>query len=79
MKDASELVDAIKLAVAGRKTLRKAITDYELEMKPRGAKEVSLSLEQALSASDLRTLKDSPIFKVGWRPSVTAQVGESKS
>jgi hypothetical protein len=44
-----------------------AITEYESEMKPRGAKEVALSLEQALKARDQNTLKDSPLFKQGWK------------
>ena len=36
-------------------------------MKPRGAKEVALSLEQALKARDRNTIKDSPLFKLGWQ------------
>ena len=36
-------------------------------MKPRGAKEVALSLEQALKARDQNTIKDSPLFKFGWQ------------
>lgn len=67
IKDASDLVDAIKAVVAGEKSLGDAITAYEAEMKPRGAKEVALSLEQALKARDMSTIKDSPIFKVGWK------------
>ncbi|CAI6237290.1 unnamed protein product [Periconia digitata] len=67
IKDASDLVDAIKAVLAGQKSLGHAIAEYEAEMKPRGAKEVALSLEQALKAKDMSTLKDSPIFKVGWK------------
>ena len=36
-------------------------------MKPRGAKEVALSLEQALKARDKDTIKDSPLLKLGWQ------------
>ncbi|KAF1360042.1 hypothetical protein EJ07DRAFT_177929 [Lizonia empirigonia] len=34
IKDAFDLVDAIKAAVAGEQSLEEAITDYEAEMKP---------------------------------------------
>jgi 2-polyprenyl-6-methoxyphenol hydroxylase-like FAD-dependent oxidoreductase len=77
IKDASDIVDAIKAVVAGRQSLQKAISEYEAEMKPRGAKEVALSLEQAIKARDMSTIKDSPIFKVGWqrgKEEVVAQV-----
>jgi 2-polyprenyl-6-methoxyphenol hydroxylase-like FAD-dependent oxidoreductase len=67
IKDASDIVDAIVAAVNGQKTLKDSITEYEAEMKPRGAKEVVLSLEQALKARKTDTLKDSPIFKQGWK------------
>jgi 2-polyprenyl-6-methoxyphenol hydroxylase-like FAD-dependent oxidoreductase len=77
IKDASDIVDAIKAATAGETTQREAITTYEAEMKPRGAKEVELSLEQALKARDANTIKDSPLFKHGWqrgKPEAPAQV-----
>lgn len=53
--------------MSGDKTLGQAITAYEAEMKPRGAKEVALSLDQALKARDLNMIKESPIFKHGWQ------------
>ena len=68
LKDASAIVDAIKAAVCGDTSLHAAITAYEAEMKPRGVTEVKLSLEQALKARDQNTIKDSPIFKQGWKP-----------
>jgi hypothetical protein len=74
IKDASDLVDAIKAVKGGTTTLEEAITAYETEMKPRGAKEVALSLEQALKARDKDTIKDSPIFKLGWQASKQASV-----
>lgn len=67
IKDASDIVDSIVAAMNGQKTFKDAITEYEAEMKPRGAKEVALSLEQALKARKTDTLKDSPIFKQGWK------------
>jgi len=65
MKDASDIVDAIKVAFAGKKTLSETISAYEDEMRPRGAKEVALSLEQAVKTRDWASVKDSPIFKIG--------------
>lgn len=69
MKDAANLVIAIKEALSTReKTLKDAIDAYESEMKPRGVREVNLSLEQARKASNSKAIKDSPIFKIGWKP-----------
>lgn len=69
MKDAANLVDAIKAALSNHKwTLKDAIDAYESEMKPRGVREVNLSLEQARKASNSKAIKDSPIFKIGWKP-----------
>ncbi|KAF2219773.1 putative monooxygenase [Elsinoe ampelina] len=67
MCDAANLVDAIVEAQNGKKTLAEAIAEYEAEMKPRGAREVGLSLEQAMKARNTSTIKDSPIFKLGWQ------------
>jgi hypothetical protein len=47
MKNACNLVDAVKAFVAGERALRDVITTHEAEMKPRGATEVALSMEQA--------------------------------
>lgn len=69
MKDAENLVDAIKAAlITHEKTLKDAIDAYESEMKPRGVREVKLSLEQARKASNSKAIKDSPIFRIGWKP-----------
>lgn len=68
MKDAANVVDAIKRALITREqTLKSAIDVYESEMKSRGVKEVNLSLEQALKASNSKDIKDSPIFRIGWK------------
>lgn len=69
MKDAANLVDAIKEALVVRTTtLKDSIDRYESEMKSRGVREVNLSLEQARKASNSKAIKDSPIFKIGWKP-----------
>lgn len=64
MKDAADIVDAIKLAVSGQRTLAEAVSAYEEEMRPRGTKEVQMSLEQA-EKSRPAALHDSPLFKTG--------------
>lgn len=76
MKDAANLVDAIKAAIVTRETtLKDAIDAYESEMKPRGTREVNLSLEQARKASNSKEIKDSPIFKIGWKPGEIENAG----
>lgn len=78
MRGASDLVGAMKSAASGENTLAHLITAYEDEMKPRGATEVTLSLEQALKARDQSTIKDSPLFKLGWQQgrALSSQAGE---
>ena len=71
IKDASDIVDAIKRALAGETSLEAAITAYEAEMKARGATEVALSLEQALKSRNKDTIMDSPVFKLGFGRSKT--------
>lgn len=65
MKDASDLVDAVKAAALGVRTLSAAVTAYEEEMRPRGAKEVALSLQQAEKSKDWDDFMNAPIFKYG--------------
>lgn len=65
MADARHLVDAIISVVVEKKSLSEAITEYEAEMRPRGAKEVMLSYSQAVASRDFDTIAHSPIFKVG--------------
>lgn len=66
MADARLLVDAIISAVVEKKsTLGEAVTAYDDEMRPRGAKEVKLSYSQALATRDFNSVANSPIFKVG--------------
>lgn len=74
LKDAFEIVTAVKKAINdGELSLKRAIDEYESEMKPRGVREVDLSLEQALKARDKVTIRDSPLLRDGWRSS-TAKV-----
>lgn len=67
--------------MSGAKSLEEVITAYEAEMKPRGAKEVALSLEQALKSRDKDMIKNSPLFKLGWerdRVAAPATIAASK-
>ena len=65
MKDAADLVDAVRSVVAGNKSLAEAVTAYEEEMRPRGAKEVRLSYQQAVESRQWDTLKSSPMMRYG--------------
>lgn len=66
MADARLLVDAIVSAVVEKTaTLSEAVTAYEDEMRPRGAKEVKLTYQQAVASRDFSTIANSPIFRVG--------------
>lgn len=64
MKDAADIVDAIKSAVEGVIPLQVGISAYDEEMRARGTKEVELSYKQMLFANkgDLET---SPMFTIG--------------
>lgn len=79
LQDAAELVDGIKLAVSGEASLREVVNSYEASMRPRGAKDVALSLQTAknLVVSDL--LK-SPMFHIGLhKMDGQGAIGEPKS
>ena len=65
MADARYIVDAISLASMGTTTLGQAINAYEAELKPRGAKEVALSYEQAKTSRADSAWKASPVAKLG--------------
>lgn len=64
MQDAAEIVDAVKLAVSRKTTLKEAITGFEESMRPRGARDVALSLESA-TKTRISDLMESPMFKIG--------------
>lgn len=64
MQDAAEIVAAVKSAVTGQSSLEEAVASYEDGMRPRGARDVELSLQTA-SKLLLAELKDSPMFSIG--------------
>ncbi|KAF7531556.1 hypothetical protein G7054_g8781 [Neopestalotiopsis clavispora] len=67
LADADYIVSALRSVVIDKeRTLGEAVLAYEEEMRPRGGKEVELSLEQALRSRDPKSMaKDAPIFRVG--------------
>lgn len=64
MQDAADLVIAIKSAVAGNSSLKEGVTAYEDKMRPRGARDVALSLETATKLR-ISNLRESPMFVLG--------------
>lgn len=64
MQDAAEIVDAIISATTGKSPLAEGVTEYEERMRPRGARDVALSLETAKKLL-VSELEESPMFKVG--------------
>jgi len=66
MQDAAEIVDAVKSTISGHSSLQDAVTGYEDRMRPRGKRDVELSLQTA-SKLLVSELKDSPMFKMGLR------------
>jgi hypothetical protein len=65
MRDIAELFDAIKQVISGQTTLEISITSYETAMRPRGVKDVELSLETAKKMC-LSDLMESPFVKMGF-------------
>lgn len=65
MQDAASLVKNISAVIRDGKPLQEAVNAYEEEMRPRAAKEVRLTLEQANLANDYKTVEQTPMFKVG--------------
>lgn len=79
MKDAGDIVDAIKAAVAGTQTLAEGVTAYAEEMRARGTKEVELSYQQMLD-SNKGDLSQSPMFRFGYtRNDAIADEARSKN
>lgn len=63
--DASNLVSAITKMKTGQGKKGELITDYTEEMIKRGAEEVKLSLQTALTVHDWAVFMESPLMKHG--------------
>ena len=66
--DVSHLLDAIERVRANETTFKEAISAYDEELVPRGAEEVKCSLENGFMLHDWEKVKESPVFKTGFRP-----------
>lgn len=65
LRDVAELFEAIKQVLSGQFTLEAAITSYETAMRPRGIRDVELSLETAKKMR-LSDVLESPFVKIGF-------------
>lgn len=65
IRDVAELFDAIKQTISGQVSLETGITSYETAMRPRGVRDVDLSLETAKKMR-LSDLMESPFVKMGF-------------
>lgn len=65
MRDVAELFCAIKKTILGQVTLETGVTSYETAMRPRGVRDVELSLETAKKMR-LSDLMESPFVKMGF-------------
>ncbi|BCS00577.1 FAD-dependent oxidoreductase [Aspergillus luchuensis] len=66
--DTSHLLAGIQKVVSGTATLQEAITAYEAEMIPRGHEEVKCSVENGYMLHDWEQVRESPVFRQGFRP-----------
>ncbi|GLA13353.1 hypothetical protein AnigIFM62618_010342 [Aspergillus niger] len=66
--DTSHLLASIRKVVAGTASLKEAITAYEAEMIPRGREEVKCSVENGYMLHDWDQVRESPVFRQGFRP-----------
>jgi hypothetical protein len=65
MQDTGELYDAIMAIASGKSSLEPEITSYENAMRPRGVKDVDLSLETG-QKMHMSYLQESPFLKMGF-------------
>ena len=66
--DSNNLVEGIKRVRTGEISLAEAITAYDEEIVPRGREEVKCSMENALMLHDWEQVKQSPVFRDGFKP-----------
>lgn len=59
---------SIKGAVTEEDTWDTAIAAYETELVPRGSEEVKCSVQNGIMLHDWEKVKQSPVFKDGFRP-----------
>ena len=64
----SHLLKGLGGASIGTSSLADSVAAYEAEMIPRGAEEVKCCVENGLMLHDWEKVKQSPVFKVGFKP-----------
>ncbi|KAG6986557.1 prenyltransferase phnF [Physcia stellaris] len=66
--DVSHIMEGLQGVRDGQTALADAVAAYEKEMIPRGKEEVSCSVENGLTLHDWNKIKESPVFKRGFKP-----------
>jgi 2-polyprenyl-6-methoxyphenol hydroxylase-like FAD-dependent oxidoreductase len=66
--DVFNLVAGFEELAAGTSTLSDVITSYQVEMVPRGAEEVKCSIENGYMLHDWEKVRESPVFRSGFKP-----------
>jgi len=66
--DVSNLIDGIQRVRAGEMTFSQAVSAYDAEIVPRGSEEVKCSLENGMMLHDWEKVKESPVFRAGFKP-----------
>lgn len=66
--DSSHLLDIIQRIRANETTFKQGISAYDEEVVRRGCEEVKCSLENGLMLHDWEKVKESPVFRTGFRP-----------
>lgn len=64
----SHILEGLQGVRDGQIAIAEAISAYEGEMIPRGKEEVSCSVENGLTLHDWNKIKESPVFKRGFKP-----------
>lgn len=62
------MLDAIHSVRVGQSTLTQAIAGYDEEIVPRGAEEVTCSVENGFMLHDWKKVQESPVFRSGFKP-----------
>jgi hypothetical protein len=66
--DISNLLPGLREVVRNQSILPEVITSYEAELVPRGREEVKCSIENGYMLHDWDKVKQSPVFRTGFKP-----------
>lgn len=76
--DISHLLTPFSTSAPTKTTFREAITANDEEIVARGAEEVKCSLENGFMLHELDNIKDSPVFRNGFKP-ITGHDGNDEA